>query len=207
MSAPPLSLNPKAGSRSTNTKRPATANWPADMIPAMITWGPAMPQILAGAGNRSPSKSEAAMTLMSKPGNAVQIANVRSGKFALAKQDIAPVLLGEFGACNSTNADFAPTAQNKCSAATDAGYLDHIAEYLGENGFSWFYWAINGTSARNASVDQSGQPIRPYGSREGYGIVASDWTRVNEPADGAGVTPTLQMINTPSRRHPLPPAH
>ena len=43
---------------------------------AMITCEREMPQIFRGAGNCSPSRSEAAMTLMSKPGNACQTANV-----------------------------------------------------------------------------------------------------------------------------------
>jgi hypothetical protein len=42
----------------------------------MITCEREMPQIFRGAGNCSPSRSEAAMTLMSKPGNACQTANV-----------------------------------------------------------------------------------------------------------------------------------
>ena len=48
MSAPPLSLKPKPGSSAANTTRPATANWPADMIPAMTTCEPENAPDLAG---------------------------------------------------------------------------------------------------------------------------------------------------------------
>lgn len=46
------------------------------MMPAMITCDPAMPQVLPGAGNCSPSKSEADMTLISMPGSAFHTVKV-----------------------------------------------------------------------------------------------------------------------------------
>ena len=76
MSAPALLLNPKTGSSSNSVRMLATANWPPDMMPAMMTCEPEMFQIVLTGGNRSPSSSDAHITLISTPGSVFQTANV-----------------------------------------------------------------------------------------------------------------------------------
>ena len=76
MSAPALLLNPKTGSSSNSVRTLATANWPPDMMPAMMTCEPEMFQIVLTGGNRSPRRSAAHITLIRTPGSVFQTANV-----------------------------------------------------------------------------------------------------------------------------------
>src|SRR5262249_11964990 len=80
MRAPALSFMPKTGSSSARTRMLPTANWPADMIPAMVTCGPEMAQIFFTDGRRSPSRSDAAITLISRPGRDSQTPKVSWAK-------------------------------------------------------------------------------------------------------------------------------
>src|SRR5262245_4682538 len=80
MSAPALSVKPNTGPSTSSARMPPTANCPADMMPAMITCEPEIPQIALSGGNRSPSSNAAHMTLMSRPGRTLHTANVVSEK-------------------------------------------------------------------------------------------------------------------------------
>lgn len=66
----------------------------------------------------------------------------------LVKNDIAPVLIGEFGTKYETN--------------QDKQWLGKLAEYIGQNGFSFTYWCLNPDSGDTG------------------GILKDDWTTVNQ---------------------------
>src|SRR5262245_39472686 len=71
---------PKSGVSSSRTRMLPTANWPADIAPAMITCGPEMFQLFRIGGGGTPSSSEDAITLIRRPGRARQTSNVSAGK-------------------------------------------------------------------------------------------------------------------------------
>jgi endoglucanase len=79
---------------------------------------------------------------------------------AQGKAYTAPVLLGEFGTCN--------TAATCVTDATGQGFwFSAIRTYLSEADIDWAYWPLNGTQARGTG--------RTFGAPDTYGILDTDW--------------------------------
>lgn len=87
----------------------------------------------------------------------------------------APVLVGEFGTCN--------TAATCVTDATGQGFwFSAFRTYLSEADIDWAYWALNGTQARGTG--------RTFGAPETYGILDATW---KAPASDSLLT-SLQML-------------
>jgi endoglucanase len=89
-----------------------------------------------------------------------------------------PLWVGEFGNCT----------RGDC-AASGADWLRWFARFCNENGIrNVSYWALNAT--------QSSGRTRVYDQPEGYGLLTTDWQRIQSPE----IVRTLQSISNPSMR-------
>jgi endoglucanase len=87
----------------------------------------------------------------------------------------APVLVSEFGTCNTAGSCVAdPSGPGFWFAA--------FRRYLGEADIDWTYWALNGTQARAAG--------RTFGAPETFGVMAADWYA----AASAGLLQSLEAL-------------
>jgi endoglucanase len=75
----------------------------------------------------------------------------------------APVWVGEFGDCNTTDG---------CASA----FLSNFIAYLGGADFDWAYWAINGTMSDGGSSGRD----RTWFAEEKYGILKTTWSAARE---------------------------
>eukprot|EP01112_Ceratiomyxa_fruticulosa_P009669 TRINITY_DN2532_c0_g1_i3.p1 TRINITY_DN2532_c0_g1~~TRINITY_DN2532_c0_g1_i3.p1 ORF type:complete len:390 (-),score=76.43 TRINITY_DN2532_c0_g1_i3:93-1262(-) len=78
----------------------------------------------------------------------------------ISQNNVAPIILGEFGTCHSNAADC--VANN--STQTQGFWFQSLIQFLQAHpAISWFFWALNGT--------QSSGSGRTWGAEEGYGIL------------------------------------
>jgi hypothetical protein len=80
--------------------------------------------------------------------------------------------MGEFG----TNSWTAPGEPEKIVPDSDQNkWFIGLVEYLKQRGFSWSYWALNGT----VSDGGFSAPDRIRGTYEGYGLLDPNWSQPN----------------------------
>lgn len=93
----------------------------------------------------------------------------------------APVLVGEFGTCN--------TGATCVTDATGQGFwFSSFRTYLSEADIDWVYWALNGTQARGTG--------RTFGAAETYGILDVKW----EAAASEPLLSSLQALQAVTQK-------
>lgn len=91
----------------------------------------------------------------------------------IAEQEIAPILIGEFGTPNGlhTRDGGNPSEYAAVNDANPQGdWFSYLVDYIQAHGLNWMYWCLNGT--------QCDAPGRQAGQVEGYGVLSPDWASV-----------------------------
>lgn len=82
----------------------------------------------------------------------------------------APVWVGEFGVCNTSDAcTMAPVSPN---ALGDGNFRANFTAYLSTADFDWAYWPLNGTDSNGGP----GAVDRTWFSQEPFGILNPSWS-------------------------------
>ncbi len=91
----------------------------------------------------------------------------------LMREDIAPVLLGEFGTPNGYNPSI-PSGRARPEDYVEpndrnaqGAWFTYLLDYIHDLGIHWTYWCLNGTQSRAPGRD----PRQP----DWYGILTPDW--------------------------------
>ena len=80
----------------------------------------------------------------------------------ISGENLGPVWVSEFGTC----------LQGSGCTYKDHMYFAYMRRYLGDGGFSWAYWALNGTQ----SVGRDLSEVRTYQAPEAYGLLNPQWS-------------------------------
>jgi endoglucanase len=95
----------------------------------------------------------------------------------ILNQNIAPILIGEFGTPNGRNPNHPepPETYTDVNRTNPQGnWFSYLVEYIRDRNIHWTYWCLNGT--------QSQAPGRSPNRPEGYGILDPTWSAVaSEP--------------------------
>jgi endoglucanase len=88
----------------------------------------------------------------------------------IAKQEIAPVWLGEFGTVNGFKPNDTTSQQDYAdvnNVNSQGNWFSYLVQYIKDNNISWCYWPLNGTQ----SADLGRDPSQP----DWYGVLNPTW--------------------------------
>jgi endoglucanase len=87
---------------------------------------------------------------------------------------ITPIWIGEFGTTSWTK----PDKPDRMLPRSDQNkWFRNIIDYLGQQPFSWSYWALNGTESDPGPILPD--PSRSFGHLETYGLLNVQWEAAN----------------------------
>lgn len=91
----------------------------------------------------------------------------------IARENIAPVLVGEFGTPNGHKPGDRQPAEHYTHPNPNnpqGAWFTYLVDYIAELGIHWSYWCLNGT--------QSPAPGRAPSKPDWYGVLTPDWSSV-----------------------------